>query len=425
MIVHWQPQPKQAEALIRAEDEVLFGGARGGGKTDAGQAWLLYDVDHPKYRALVIRRNADDLKDWIDRARRMYVKAEFAGNPAEIRFPSGAVIRTGHLKDENAYSKYQGHEYQKILIEELTHIPRESDYEKLLGSCRSTVPGIKPQVFATTNPDGPGYEWVKQRFSIPDEPKDIVMTRSGERTRVFIPSKVEDNPILTTADPGYVKYLESIKDPDLRRAWREGSWAGVQVEGAYYRDQVNQARAQGRITSVPYDANLLVDTWWDLGVGDATSIGFFQRVGFEIRWIDYYESEGEGLAHYIEVLKSKSYTYGEHWFPHDIEVRELGSGKSRKETLENMGIVVNVVPNISIDDGIQAVRGIFSRMWIDKDKCAEGIRALANYRKEFDERRGVWKSKPLHDWSSHCADMMRYRAVTPDYSYSGHHKTRY
>jgi len=147
MKVHWKPQDKQTIALARIEDEILYGGARGGGKTDAGQAWLLYDIDKPKYRALVIRKNADDLRDWVDRARQMFAGtgAIFTGNPPEIRFPKGGIIRTGHLKDENAYEKYQGHEYQRILIEELTHIPSEESYLKLVSSCRSTVDGLEYQ----------------------------------------------------------------------------------------------------------------------------------------------------------------------------------------------------------------------------------------------------------------------------------------
>lgn len=426
-MAHWKPQKKQIAALSRTEDEVLYGGARGGGKTDAGQAWLTYDIGNPRYRALVVRRNADDLRDWVDRARRMYLptKAEFAGNPAEIKFPSGAIIRTGHLKDENAYSKYQGHEYQKILIEELTHIPRESDYEKLLGSCRSTVPDIFPQVFATTNPDGPGYQWVKERWMIPDEPKDTVLTELPDgRKRVFIPATVEDNPVLITADPGYVKYLESMKDEDLRKAWREGSWAGVQVQGAYYREQINQARRENRITNVPYEQGLPVYTWWDLGIGDSTAIVFFQKYGKEWRWIDTYEAEGEGLQHYAQVLQNKGYVYGEHYFPHDVEVRELGSGKSRRETLESLGIRVNIVPKLSIDDGIQAVRTRLNQVWMDEEKNKDAIRALSSYRKEFDEKHGTYKDKPLHDWSSHIADAIRYWAVTPEY-YQGELKTSY
>lgn len=428
MNVHWRPQPKQIAALSRTEDEVLYGGARGGGKTDAGQAWLTYDIANPRYRALVIRRNADDLRDWIDRARRMYLptKAEFSGNPAEIKFPSGAIIRTGHLKDENAYSKYQGHEYQKILIEELTHIPRESDYEKLLGSCRSTVIDIYPQVFATTNPDGPGYEWVKERWMIPDEPKEIVLTELPDgRKRVFIPATVEDNPKLMDADPRYIQYLESMKDEDLRKAWRDGSWSGIHVEGAYYREVLNKARADGRISSVPYIVGMPVNTYWDLGVGDSTAILFFQRIGQENHWIDTYEQEGEGLPHYARILQEKGYIYGTHYAPHDIEVRELGSGRSRLEVAQALGINFQIVPRLSIEDGINAVRDRFNTIWIDAEKNKEAIRAIANYHKEFDEKRGTFKNQPFHDWSSHIADALRYWATAPDNTYGGQLKSSY
>jgi len=418
-MIKWKPQPRQETALARLENEILYGGARGGGKTDAGLAWLLYDKDNSKYRALVIRRNAKDLSDWVDRARNMYsvCGVDVVGVPAEIRFPSGAIIRTGHLRDENAYTQYQGHEYQKMLIEEITHIPREDDFEKLLGSCRSTVEGIKPQLFATTNPDGPGHKWVKDRFNIPDHPDDLIITTDevSKRTRVFIPARIEDNPMLMEADPDYVRYLESIKDEELRKAWREGDWSGINIKGSYYREQMTQARKDGRIREVPYSAQIPVHTWWDIGVGDSTSIGFFQRAGQEWRMIDYYEASGEGLQHYIKVLKEKPYVYGEHYAPHDIAVREFSTGTSRKSTAQSLGINFRVAPNLSIDDGIQAVRTRFSELYIDEKKCARFIDCISQYRKEWDDKLGEYKNKPLHDWTSHTADMLRYWAVTPDF----------
>ena len=127
----------------------MYGGARGGGKTDCGMAWLLRATEHPDARMLVVRRNADDLADWIDRAHKMYPYAKIVGKPATIKFPSGAIIRTGHLKDDQAYTKYQGHEYQRVLIEELTQIPSEESYLKLISSCRSTIQGLEPRIFCT------------------------------------------------------------------------------------------------------------------------------------------------------------------------------------------------------------------------------------------------------------------------------------
>lgn len=420
MKIHWQPTPAQTKALLADVDELLYGGARGGGKTDAGMVWLIepHYISNPKYRALVIRKNSDDLRDWVDRARSMYapLNAQFRGNPTEILFPSGAIVRTGHLKDEGAYTKYQGHEYQKMLIEELTKISRQSDYEKLLGSCRSTVPGLKAKVMATTNPDGDGHEWVKERWQCENpsnEPIQIFDTATGlTRTRLFVPARVEDNPHLMGADPGYVAYLNSIADETLRRQWREGSWEEPNIEGAYYKNQISQADKDGRITDVPYEPALTVDVWFDLGMSDAMSIWFTQNDGLKIRVIDYLEAEGEGLEYYKGELNKKGYSYGGFYFPHDIEVRELGTGVSRKEKAEKLGFnPLFVVQKLEIADGIEAVRTIFPRLWFDKTKCKEGLVRLKNYQKEFDEKRNIYKDRPVHDWASHGADAFRYMAV--------------
>ena len=417
MKIHWKPQSKQAIVLSRTEFEIFFGGSRGGGKTDAGIAWLLYDKDHPRYRALVIRRNADDLRDWIDRASWMYkpTGAKRVGNPPEFKFPSGAVIRTGHLKDEQAYTKYLGHEYQKMLIEELTLISREENYKKLISSCRSSIPEIKPQVFCTGNPLEAGHYWVKDRWRIPDYPdRDKIYSFFDEkegRDRVFIPATVDDNPKLIEINPEYVKFLDGLEG-ELKDAWRHGYWTGPRPEGAYYTNQLKRAREEGRIGNVPYEEDLPVYTWWDLGVSDTTAIGFFQKVGQEWHLFDYYEASGEGLSHYAQILQEKGYVYGGHFAPHDIRVRELGSGKSRLEMAKSLGIDFEIVPNLHINDGINAVRMRFNTLWIDEKRCVQFLKAIALYRKEWNEKMGEFKPKPLHDWTSHAADMLRYWAVT-------------
>ena len=215
----------QTEVLKRTEFEVLYGGSRGGGKTDAGMAWLLRWINNPKYRALVIRRNADDLSDWVDRARVMYrgTGADFAYKPTIIRFPTGAIIRTGHLNDENAYTKYQGHEYQKMVLEELTQIPEEESYLKLVSSCRSTVDDLHPQIFMTTNPGGIGHAWVKKRFISVGKWGEPYIDLVTGRSRIFIPAKLQDNPVLMEKDPGYANFLNGLPD-QLRKAWRDGDW---------------------------------------------------------------------------------------------------------------------------------------------------------------------------------------------------------
>lgn len=183
------------------------------------------------------------------------------------------------------------------------------------------------------------------------------------------------------------------------------------IKGAYYAKEISRAREEGRITNVPVELSIPVHTFWDLGMSDYTSIGFFQVIGKEKRMIDYYENNGFGLDYYAKVLKEKPYVYGTHNFPHDVEVRELGTGKSRKEVLESLTIKGNIVPNIPKEDGINASRLIFNSMWIDKDKCSQFIDAISQYRKEWDDKKGMFKDSALHDWTSHAADMFRYFAV--------------
>lgn len=183
------------------------------------------------------------------------------------------------------------------------------------------------------------------------------------------------------------------------------------LKGAYYAKEISRMRAERRLRPVPHETILGVITAWDLGIGDATAIGFFQLVNNEIRMIDYYEDTGQGLDHYIKVVKEKPYIYDRHIAPHDIAVREFSTGKSRLEMAEDMGIEFEVADKLKIDDGIQAVRSIFPKLYIDEDKCAEFVDKLAQYTKEWDEKGGQFKNKPKHDFSSHAADMIRTLAV--------------
>lgn len=184
------------------------------------------------------------------------------------------------------------------------------------------------------------------------------------------------------------------------------------VLGAYYALEMGEADAEGRIAGVPYEKGHLVHTAWDLGYSDHTSIWFFQMVGREIRMIDFYTSSGVGLDHYAGVLQSKGYRYGTHLLPHDVEVKDLGTGRSRRETLASLGLnSIKVVPNQRINEGINAVRSILSRCWWDKTKCAHGVSALREYRSAWDEKLKTLKPAPLHDWASHPADAFRYLAM--------------
>tara|TARA_R110000868_G_scaffold86731_1_gene243191 strand:- start:16 stop:1332 length:1317 start_codon:yes stop_codon:yes gene_type:complete len=183
------------------------------------------------------------------------------------------------------------------------------------------------------------------------------------------------------------------------------------IRGAYYAQEMQALRDAKRITEVPYDAALPVHTAWDLGIGDSTAIWFFQVLGSEIRIIDHYENSGFGLEHYADVLRDRGYRYGDDFVPQDAKARELGTGRTRVETLLGMKRSPRVVPPHTIEDGINAARVILSRCWFDATKCADGLESLSMYRAEYDDVHGVFRNRPLHDFTSHTADAFRYLAM--------------
>lgn len=182
------------------------------------------------------------------------------------------------------------------------------------------------------------------------------------------------------------------------------------ITGAYYASELQKAEREGRIGRVPHDPMLKVNTAWDLGVSDSTAIWFFQQTGREVRLIDYLEAAGHGLDYYARELAKRGYLYGTHFAPHDIQVRELGTGKSRLEIAKGLGITFRPLANLPVADGISAARLTINRMYFDATKCAVGIDALRQYREKRDEKRGI-NLGPLHDWTSHAADAFRYLCV--------------
>jgi hypothetical protein len=183
------------------------------------------------------------------------------------------------------------------------------------------------------------------------------------------------------------------------------------VGGAYFAKELELAYQQGRVGRVPWEPAIPVVTAWDLGVGDATAIWFAQVVGREVRLIDGHRASGEGLPYYVQVLKSKPYVYDRHYVPHDAEVREWGSGRSRQEQAADLGVSFTVVPKQAKDDQIGAARALLARVVADETQCAEGLDDLAQYRKDYDEARGEYLRKPRHDVHSHAADALMILAL--------------
>ena len=234
----WQAQEGMQNELFmlsglaeQPADEILLGGLRGPGKTDALIAWMAEPIGFAKYNGLILRFSQTALDETIVRCDEIYrqMGGRKCGRPPYWEFPGGARIYTGHLKGDKDYENYRGHEYQRIGIEEATQIGKKSLYAMLFGSNRSTIPGLKPKILLTSNPDGPGNEWIKRHFvnvwakgkKIP--PKQRFIDPVTDRIRVFIPGRRDENKILLKNDPGYYKRLR-ILAPHLQKAWIEGDW---------------------------------------------------------------------------------------------------------------------------------------------------------------------------------------------------------
>ena len=187
------------------------------------------------------------------------------------------------------------------------------------------------------------------------------------------------------------------------------------VEGSYYGQIINDLEAKNQITTIPRETLSKTYCSWDLGMSDSTAIWVAQVVGKEIRLVDFYENHGQGLDTYVSWLRDNEWNDAVQLLPHDVVVRELGTGKSRQEVLEEAGLEITIVKKLPVADGIQAVRRLLPRCWFDKN-VKQGLDALRNYRRNYDEKRNVFFDSPLHDWCSHAADSFRYLAVGLDES---------
>jgi hypothetical protein len=235
--------------------------------------------------------------------------------------------------------------------------------------------------------------------------------------------------LLTAEDQNYFRTLKErhkIELTDAQKRWyvkkkqlnRDKMFAeypstleeafSVSVEGSYYAKEMAKVYSSRRIQIFPYDPSVKVDTYWDLGVNDFMVIIFAQTIGATIRFIDLYYNHGEGLAHYIKVMEEKKYRYGKHVFPHDINVKDMSTGFTRKQKLYELGMTnIVVAPKLGIEDGIERVRAVFNRFYFDEEKTLKLYEALGNYRKEWDAKLGVFKDTARHDENSHFADAIR------------------
>ena len=267
--------------------------------------------------------------------------------------------------------------------------------------------------------------WIKLIPTLREEDSELWVTWNPESKRSSTHKRFREGPadprmkvaeINFKDNPWFPSVLDRTRKRDLaarpeqyEHIW-EGAFAHV-FAGAYYVKELLALKDSGRLRAVYVEPGIPVHTAWDLGIGDSTAIWFFQVVGTELRIIDFYESNGHGLPHYASVLAAKGYTYGTDWVPHDAKVKELGTGRTRVETLISLGRNPRVIPANNLMDGINAVRETLPFCWFDEKRTEYGLDALRQYRSEFDEDAAVFNDKPLHDWTSHAADAFRYLAM--------------
>lgn len=266
------------------------------------------------------------------------------------------------------------------------------------GIFAGTIKG-KNQLFRTW--DAARKEPPEKWFSLWQDIDASLKTEEGASIRALEQAMADDRALVRTGQ---------MTQEEFDQEWYLSVEASI--KGAYYARQIAAARKEGRITRVPYDAALPVDTDWDLGMADKMTIWFSQSLrSGEVRLIDYYENSGLGIEHYAGVLRERGYSYGEHWAPDDIKVRELGTGKSRLEVAEGFGIRFKITEKLGVQEGIDAARRLFARCWFDAEKCEQGIECLTHYRKGWNDTLSQFTNEPVHDWSSHGADGFRGLAV--------------
>lgn len=389
--------PEVAEVLFDpAPRYICLWGGRGSGKSWSVARALLIRAANEPLRILCGREFQNSVAESVHKLLSLQIEELGLGGFYEIQNTTiigkngSEFIFTG-LKNNAA--KLKSYESINIAwIEEAQAITKGS-WEILTPTIR--LPGS--QIICTFNPVLE-TDFIYQFFLKSPPPNAVVVRMNYTENPWF------GEPLLTE-----MKQMQET-DPDSYL----NTWLGncrQTLDGAIYAKEIRAATAENRITNVPYDASKPVDTFFDLGRADKTAIWFAQIVGFEFRLIDYYESSGHGLSHYMKVLQERPYVYGDHWLPHDAQNELLASERTIEQQMRAIGHKVRITPKTSIKDGIEAARSIFNRCWFDENKTADGLQCLRHYQYDVDPETKERSMKPLHNWASHGSDAFRYLAV--------------
>ena len=244
--------------------------------------------------------------------------------------------------------------------------------------------------------------------------------------RDFADTDDNENWTLKEFKASETKLIDAEELKDAKKAMGENKYEQefeisfeAPIVGAFYGELLKELTDKHRIREIISEAATQKVTAWDLGMSDSTAIWVAEIISGEVRVMDFYEASGVSLDHYIAWLDEKGYRDYIHIMPHDVNVRELQTGKSRYQFLTEAGLEIEVAPKASVEDGIQAARRILPNCWFNKDKTRSGVECLQNYRRVFNEKTSSFQNRPLHDWSSHAADAFRYLALGMDTTGNG------
>lgn len=233
--------------------------------------------------------------------------------------------------------------------------------------------------------------------------------RENPQTWFYSKLTIDDTKLLSKEDIDRIMNEEGISEETACQEY----WCSYDrgQDGTYYGKLLFKAKSEGRIGNVPYEPHVPVSTAWDLGFGDSTSIVFWQNVGAETRIIDFYEANGEQLAHFVKYVQDRPYVYSDHYVPHDAGAATLQTGITTQKMMTELGLKTVLLPRDDIGVGVEAVRVLLSTCYIDSKKCKHLIKCLENYHKKFNDKMNCYSDTPVHDWSSHASDCIRYMAM--------------
>lgn len=373
----------------------VYHGGRGGGKSWEIADFLLIEGAKKKHRILCCREVQKSIKQSVHKLLSDRIAALGLGRfyeilDTEIRGINGTEFSFAGLLSHTVESVKSFEGATITWIEEAQTVSSFS----LSILIPTVVRTSNPMVIMSMNPKLPS-DAVYSEYVLTNRP-DTIVVQINYTDNKECPAEL-------------IALAEQMKADDYDQY--EHIWLGKPKEiadGAIYKAEFEQIKRENRICRVPHDPNLPVYTSWDLGILDPTAIWFYQIYGKEVRVIDHYEANNEPLAHYARILDEKAqqfgYRYEKHFAPHDIAARDLSSGVSREQTMATLGYRMTKGARLGVEDRIEASRQFLKNCWFDAEKCKHGIRALQNYRREFNDKLDQFKATPVHDWASHSSD---------------------